>query len=77
MTTTTMGAAEFKSKCLATLDEVAAGKRVVITKRGKPVAALTPMPRKSKSSAGSLAHLGKVTGDLVNFHDDWGPEDRD
>lgn len=34
----TMGAGEFKAKCLAVMDEVAAtGEPVLITKRGKPV----------------------------------------
>jgi prevent-host-death family protein len=40
----TIGASEFKAKCLDILDRLGARKldRVVITKRGKPVAVLTP-----------------------------------
>lgn len=39
-----MAAGEFKAKCLAVLDEVAASKReVVITKRGRPVAKVVPL----------------------------------
>ena len=39
----TMAAGEFKAKCLAVMDEVqATGQPVLITKRGKPVARLTP-----------------------------------
>lgn len=35
----TMGAGEFKAKCLAILDEVnETGEPVIVTKRGKPVA---------------------------------------
>ena len=42
---TTIAAAEFKAKCLKLLDEVA-GRRetLAITKYGKPVAQLAPMP---------------------------------
>lgn len=37
-----MSATEFKAKCLAVLDEVGeSGARVVVTKRGKPVAELS------------------------------------
>jgi prevent-host-death family protein len=39
--TRTIPAGEFKAKCLALMDEVAAtGDEIVITKRGKPVARL-------------------------------------
>ena len=39
-----MAAGEFKARCLAVLDEVAASKRpVVITKRGRPVAKVVPL----------------------------------
>ena len=42
----TMAAGEFKAKCLAVMDEVAAtGEPILITKRGKPVArVLAPEP---------------------------------
>ncbi len=37
-------AGEFKAKCLALLDEVAlTGRALVVTKRGKPVAKVTPL----------------------------------
>ncbi len=39
---TTMNATEFKAKCLAILDQVhETGERIVILKRGKPVAELS------------------------------------
>ena len=39
----TMKASEFKTKCLALMDEIAeSGEEIVITKYGKPVAKLTP-----------------------------------
>ena len=41
---TSIGAGEFKVKCLQLLDEVAASREpLVITKFGKPVAQLVPM----------------------------------
>jgi prevent-host-death family protein len=70
---TEIGAAEFKSKCLAILDDVQKlGREVVITKRGKPVAKLLPIePPKSLK--------GSVT--IVNPDDDlfsaFGDEDWD
>jgi len=37
-------AGEFKAKCLALLDEVAeTGRSVVVTKRGRPVACVSPV----------------------------------
>jgi prevent-host-death family protein len=42
MSQRTVSASEFKAKCLAMLDEVAAtGERIVITKHGRPVAQVT------------------------------------
>lgn len=42
---TTIGAGDFKAKCLQLLDDVAEHREsLVITKRGKPVAKLVPMP---------------------------------
>ena len=41
---TTIPVTEFKAKCLSVIERVASGKagRIVLTKRGKPVAALVP-----------------------------------
>ena len=41
-----IAASEFKAKCLALMDRLAARKlsRIVVTKRGRPVAVLTPPP---------------------------------
>ncbi len=41
----TMSAAEFKAKCLAVLDEVNRTREpVTVTKRGRPVARVVPIP---------------------------------
>jgi prevent-host-death family protein len=44
MTNRTISASEFKAKCLAMLDEVAAtGEEIVVTKRGHAVARVSPV----------------------------------
>ena len=55
---TTMGAGEFKAKCLSVLDEVERGRRtVIVTKRGRPVAQVVPLPASAGSTLeGSLLH---------------------
>jgi len=67
----TVSASEFKARCLALLDEVAAtGKALVVTKRGKPVAQLVPVEsRQPASLAGSLLQaddLVSPTGEVWN-----------
>lgn len=51
-------AGEFKAKCLALLDEVqAGGHTIVVTKRGRPVARLVPLPKGGGDELhGSLLH---------------------
>ena len=62
-----MKAGEFKAKCLAVMDEVAAtGESVVITKRGKRVARLVPEP---KDQTGLLEYL-RNTVVIVDPDDD-------
>lgn len=49
-----MPAGRFKAECLAVLDEVATtGASVVVTKRGKPVAQVTPVTQ-PRGLAGSI-----------------------
>lgn len=59
-----IGAAEFKAKCLAILDDVDP-EGIVITKRGKPVARLVPIAQKS---SGHL--IGSLKGKLIVDPDD-------
>jgi prevent-host-death family protein len=66
----TVGAAEFKATCLRLIDEMGSdGRPVTITKRGKPVAVLTPAtePSKPKSLFGALA------GTVLRYDDPFGP----
>ena len=64
----TMPAGQFKSQCLALMDEVeATHEPIVITKRGKPVAKLVPIENAGKDVIfGFLEGKGRITGDIVS-----------
>ena len=56
-----MPAAEFKAKCLAVLDDVAAGQReVIVTKRGRPVARVVPIDGRAAPLDGLIVSQGDV-----------------
>jgi len=62
----TVGAAQFKARCLKLMDQVAAtGNPVVITKHGKPVARLVPIARRPASAVGALRGHIRIMGDIV------------
>ena len=63
----TITASEFKAKCLKIMDEVAeSGERVVITKRGKPVAELSQARELRKSVFGSMRGSVTYMGDIIS-----------
>jgi len=66
--TTTIPAGEFKSKCLKLLDQVEQEREtLVITKRGRAVAQVVPMPAESKfvgSMRGSVLWEGNIISPL-------------
>lgn len=63
----TIGAGEFKQRCLALLDEVGlSGESILITKRGRPVAQLTPVPLERRDDwRGVMRDRGAIIGDIV------------
>jgi prevent-host-death family protein len=63
----TIPAGEFKQHCLRLLDQVGiSGEPLIITKRGKPVAQLVPLPAESLDDwAGAMRGTGEILGDLV------------
>lgn len=63
----TIPAGEFKQTCLRLLDEVgSSGEPIVITKRGKAVAQLTPVrPERSEDWLGAMSERGEIRGDLI------------
>ena len=66
----TIGATEFKARCLELMDRVAAtGNPVVITKRGRPVARLVPVQQRPRSIVGALKGHARIRGDIVSSID--------
>ena len=70
MTTKTIGAARFKQQCLSILDQLDPG-GIVVTKYGKPVARVLPMPRSHADLIGSLKGKIKVNGDIMSTGETW------
>ena len=63
---TTIPAGEFKAKCLKLLDKVAEDRQpLVITKRGKPVAQVVPIPTEVELF-GSMRGSGEILGDIIS-----------
>ena len=59
-------AGEFKARCLKLMDEVArTGRRIVITKNGRPVAELGPVVSRRASLAGIHKGAIRIRGDIV------------
>jgi prevent-host-death family protein len=62
----TVGAAEFKARCLELMDRVATtGNTIIITKRGKPIARLGPVGPRPRTLVGALKGHVRITGDIV------------
>lgn len=69
----TIGAAQFKEKCLALLDSVTP-EGIVITKHGKPVAKLIPIQSESAELLGALAGKLEIKGDILSTGSTWDAE---
>lgn len=70
-----IAAGSFKTHCLAILDEVQAKREtIVITKRGKPVAKLSPIEKQADDIFGFMKGNIKIVGDIVSPlpPEDWG-----
>lgn len=68
-----MGAAQFKSQCLALLDSVDA-EGIVITKRGRPVARVVPVSTASSALIGSLKGRIRIKGNILSTGLGWDAE---
>ena len=67
----TIGAAEFKARCLELMDKVReTGRDYVITKHGVPVARLVPV-----TAAAARPLFGSMAGTLVTFERPFDPID--
>lgn len=59
---------KFKATCLSVLSQVeATGRKVTVTKRGKPIACVIPAPRLDRSASflGCMQGRGEILGDLL------------
>lgn len=62
-----ISAAAFKAECLKLMDQVErTGEPVIITKHGRPVAQLVPIPVGDSSLFGYMKHTLTVRGDVVS-----------
>ena len=66
-----ISASTFKAQCLALLDRVAeTGESLIVTKRGRPVARVVPMPPgQSGSLRGSVTVRGDIVGPILDSWD--------
>jgi prevent-host-death family protein len=65
----TVSISEFKATCLKRIERVRrTGQRLVITKRGKPVAEVVPpsQPVRRGSWLGIAKGTGRITGDIIS-----------
>ena len=68
-----IGAAKFKEQCLALLDDLET-EGLIITKHGKPVARVLPIPKSSAEIVGSLKGVMKIKGDIMSTGIKWEAE---
>jgi len=68
-------ASEFKARCLKLMEQVAETREpLIITKNGKPIAQLGPVPAKSPRGILGLHPQGRVLDDIIGpavAEDDW------
>ena len=65
-----VGAAEFKAKCLNLIDQMGKDdESIVITKRGKPVAVLSP----ARDPSGRKSIIGAMKGSVLRYDDPLSP----
>ncbi|MBW9062816.1 type II toxin-antitoxin system Phd/YefM family antitoxin [Rhizobium herbae] len=70
MSSKAIGAAEFKAKCLHLIEQMADdGEPIVITKRGKPVAVLSPIA----AASGRTSIIGAMKGTVLAYDDPFSP----
>ena len=64
---------EFKSHCLEILKNLEkTNSSIVITKRNKPIATVSPFVKKKKSIFGMLHSRGEIKGDVIShINEEW------
>lgn len=70
MSTKQVSAAEFKAKCLRIIQEMGSdGRSVTITRRGRPVAVLSPLPPERDAPP----FVGMMKGSVLAYENPLGP----
>lgn len=68
-----LNVSEFRERCLSLLDELPA-EGVLITRRGKPLARITPVRKGSGELIGKLAEILEIQGDVLSTGEHWDAE---
>ncbi|HEX3743189.1 MAG TPA: prevent-host-death family protein [Bryobacteraceae bacterium] len=68
-----LNASEFRRQCLALFDHLPPG-GILITRRGKPVARVTPVRDCDGDLIGSLAGQFEIRGDILSTGVEWDAE---
>ena len=66
-----VGAFEAKTHLSSLLDQVAAGREIIITKHGKPVARLVPIAPEADQARAVIAKMHALRANMVLGEDDW------
>ena len=69
-----IGAAKFKEHCLSILDELD-NDGIIVTKHGKAVARVLPMPKNPVDMIGSLKNSLSIHGDIMSTGISWDASD--
>jgi prevent-host-death family protein len=65
-----LNVSEFRKNCLSLLEELPA-EGVLITKRGQPIARLTPVRKNNADLIGKLAGILEIHGDIMSTGEQW------
>jgi antitoxin (DNA-binding transcriptional repressor) of toxin-antitoxin stability system len=68
-----LNASEFRRQCLTLLDHLPA-EGLTITRRGKPVARVTPLRENDADLIGALAGKFEILGDILSTGTEWDAE---
>ncbi len=71
--TRTISATEFKAKCLSIFDQLDSD-GIIVEKRGKPVAKITPIRTAKNDWIGSMKGKIKIHGDILSTGIKWDAE---
>jgi len=71
--TQTISATEFKAKCLHIFDHLGAD-GIIVEKRGKPIAKVTPIKPVNSEWIGSMKGEIKIFGDIMSTGERWDAE---